>query len=360
MMIDYELLERTRKMTGALFTGGVSRELVCKLEKDLGVTLPASYIEFLRNFGEGGLSGTYTFGIEDEDFASAWVDTMKYRKELHLPEQYVVIARIKKEDGEHYLVCLDTAEMGGKECPIIKWDLHTGEKSSYKDTFFDYFNSVTENEYQCEMKYIEAHPKTGTGKYEAGELPRGVGYKSCWMVIRGGDEEQIQQAFSIGDSSHIPFEEGIKTISQAGTNNFVMLWKAGEDLFYLIGDAVVKFSYDDKLFRKVSKEFSEVYLFFTHRVSETHGFAKVAGGVIKRAYYYDEDRIVSKGRASALEKHMGYVLPKSFEERNQNRAKFTDMDEDVVVALAERLTGVQNPDYSYERVLLGTLGESGV
>nr|WP_243167999.1 SMI1/KNR4 family protein [Anaerocolumna cellulosilytica] len=139
-------------MTGAFFTGGVAEELIEKLSEDLEVELPKSYKEFLRKFGEGGLSGTYTFGIENEDYSSAKEKTKKFRKELNISNKHIVVAKIRTED-EEYILCLDTANLSNGECPVIKYDMLNKNETKIQNNFADYFNSVTEREYQEELSY---------------------------------------------------------------------------------------------------------------------------------------------------------------------------------------------------------------
>lgn len=65
------------------------------------------------------------------------------------------------------------------------------------------------------------------------ELPLGMGYKSCWMVVEGASQK--------AELCH---------------------WNPGERVFY-----------ETEEFLEKCKDFPRVYVYMTHRVSETYGFA---------------------------------------------------------------------------------------
>lgn len=63
-MIDYELFEKAREACGCWFAGGVTDNLINKYELILQVKFPRSYIDFLKEFGEGGITGIYWWDSE--------------------------------------------------------------------------------------------------------------------------------------------------------------------------------------------------------------------------------------------------------------------------------------------------------
>ena len=75
MLFDLELYKNADNYIGSFWTGGVDKKLVDKVSKDINIKFPVSYIEFLMSFGEGGLAGTYIFGIEVVDYSSVYEST---------------------------------------------------------------------------------------------------------------------------------------------------------------------------------------------------------------------------------------------------------------------------------------------
>jgi len=55
-MFNKELLKKAEEKCGSLWIGGVSDDLIKKFCNDLNVELPKSYIEFLKTYGEGGIT----------------------------------------------------------------------------------------------------------------------------------------------------------------------------------------------------------------------------------------------------------------------------------------------------------------
>lgn len=145
-MINRELFEKTEKICGAYFTGGISDELVIKYQNLLGVTFPKSYIEFLKEFGEGGICGTYISGIKNENYASVLEDTIHFRNTEKIPENYIVVQHCSTLQ-EDWLICLDTGRMVDGESPAVKYVIGTGAVSAYKSNFSEVFDAMVEKEY---------------------------------------------------------------------------------------------------------------------------------------------------------------------------------------------------------------------
>lgn len=142
-MFNIELVKKAEEKCGSLWTGGVDDDLIEKLCNNLEVKLPRSYVEFLKTYGEGGITGFYISGIDDEEYSSAEEDTLLYREKKNIKKEWVVI-----EDGrtewEEYIICLDTSRMEDGECPVIKYDLIEDEVEEFKENFYDYFNNEVE------------------------------------------------------------------------------------------------------------------------------------------------------------------------------------------------------------------------
>lgn len=138
-MFNEELLTIVENRCGAFWTGSVSTEMIDKLCKDLNVSLSQSYIAFLERFGEGGISGDYIYGIDDDGYSSVGNMTKKFREDKNIPLKWVVLEE-RGSSWERYLVCLDTSRMQDGECPIIKYDLDDETVEDLFDNFYELFN----------------------------------------------------------------------------------------------------------------------------------------------------------------------------------------------------------------------------
>lgn len=104
---------------------------------------------------------------------------------------------------------------------------------------------------------------------------------------------------------------------------------------------------------KRSRDFPRVYVYMTHRVSETHGFALVENGKLVRFFKYDENEIKNIGEPLPEEIALGYRLPKSFDDVWDKKGNFTEVDEDMLIELAIHQVGMDVEQYPYKDVRVG-------
>jgi len=88
----------------------------------LEVTLPSQYLDFLREFGEGGFNGFYVFGFDRAGSPSFVEETLECR-EFGLPAALVVI-----EDCDEWLYCLDC-----NDGAVVAWVMGEGVGPAYRD-----------------------------------------------------------------------------------------------------------------------------------------------------------------------------------------------------------------------------------
>ena len=101
-------------------------------------------------------------------------------------------------------------------------------------------------------------------------------------------------------------------------------------------------------------------MFFTHRVSETHGFTVVENGKIRRFYFYEESNFFPVrciGEPLEEEKKLGLKL---INRENELKIGWTDADgsivkEDNIIELAMELTG-RETEFCYEKIVVLKLG----
>lgn len=81
-------------------------------ESELGVKLPAQYVDFLRKYGHGGIGGVTVFGVELDGSMVFAEETEEYR-----PDGLVVV-----ENCDERLYCIDCSS--GK---VVSWSPYDGD-----------------------------------------------------------------------------------------------------------------------------------------------------------------------------------------------------------------------------------------
>lgn len=115
----------------------VTDNMIAAAEVKLGVKLPEQYIDFLKEYGHGGIAGIEVMGIGLTG-RMLFVDTTLEYREDDLPDNLVVI-----ENVDEYLTCIDCDTE-----KIVSWDFSGYIKEDY-DSFDEYLmdqmNSAIEN-----------------------------------------------------------------------------------------------------------------------------------------------------------------------------------------------------------------------
>ena len=184
------------------------------------------------------------------------------------------------------------------------------------------------------------------------KIPDGAGYKSCWMVSKSSNRDDIVKNFNLKDTRTVSWNDGLKIVDNYN-EKAVMVSDNYDNINYIIGKALCEVSYNDKLLKHLAENCTELYFFYTHRVSDSHGFAKVVNGDIVRKYYYDEYRICDYGDITKLEKQKGWNFAKNFDQCFKD--EFTTIDEDHIIEIAQEWTGIDMKDYPYNDVICGSI-----
>ena len=115
----------------------VTDDVIVAAEEKLGVKLPEQYVDFLKEYGHGGIAGVETIGVGLTGRLIFVETTLDYRED-DLPENLVVI-----ENVDEYLTCIDCDTE-----KIVSWDFSGYIKEDY-DSFDEYLldqmNSAIEN-----------------------------------------------------------------------------------------------------------------------------------------------------------------------------------------------------------------------
>lgn len=184
------------------------------------------------------------------------------------------------------------------------------------------------------------------------DLPRGMGYKSCFMVVEGATQKDVAEAFLQGRKMKYAYDAGLEKIHKSGAKEKrLMVTGTYKKQNYVLGDEVGSFFYDTEEFLNKCENFSKVYVYMTHRVSETHGFALVENGQLVRLFCYDENEIQNIGEPLPEEIELGYKLPTNFDEARDE--EFTTVNEDLIMELALCQVGIDIEKYPYKDVKLG-------
>lgn len=115
----------------------VTDDMITAAEEKLGVKLPEQYIDFLKEYGHGGIAGIEVMGVGLTG-RMLFVDTTLEYREDDLPDNLVVV-----ENVDEYLTCIDCDTE-----KIVSWDFSGYIKEDY-DSFDEYLldqmNSAIEN-----------------------------------------------------------------------------------------------------------------------------------------------------------------------------------------------------------------------
>lgn len=353
-MINRALFDKTAKMCGSCFTGGVSEDLINRYQNKLNVKFPYEYREFLKEFGEGSVTGTYIYGITDDKFASVVVYTEEFRKSSAIPQEYFVIIH-KSRKKEHILICLDTTRMYNDECPAVLYDLDTNEVKEYKKDFDEVFNECVE------VKYLE-RIADNKDKIEQSDiynvnLPLGIGYKSCWLVINGSNQEAIAGALITDDEHKAEYREGLKEVKDTEYEGVkVMITSDYNNQNYVICDRNGSL-FNKEWIEEKCRDFPQTYIYYTDRISETHGFARITNGNIDRLYLHSEEEIIDIGEPIEEELKNNIKLPHDFSEmrKHWNDNEYTKIDEDVIINIAFDHSAADLDKYPYDDVIVGKI-----
>ncbi len=362
-VFDEELYKKVAEHRTIFCAGPQEEHVIRDWEKKIGVTFPKSYVEFLKRFGYGAVCGFHYAGISDENFSSLWRDMDRYRNLYAVPPELLVVRSYNSIACENrvshntqYFICLDTSRMSGGDCPVVLCTYKDCELVSVEDyavNFWEAFNMANEEALKeiKESGEEEAKPQLA--------LPDGTGFGCCFMVVEGAATKAVVEAFLEEETKKYAYSEGVKLANGAQNGAKILAVTAAyEKKIFVIGNAVSKFFYGDtQRFLEKMKPFSKVYVYMTEHVSETHGFALVEKGELKRLFCYDEEEIKNIGAPTAQEMALAFRLPKSFADVRNKNEEFTKVNEDMVVELAIMQTGMDIEQYPYKKVTVGRMAE---
>lgn len=122
----------------ANFVGGVPFEEVWVAEKQLDVTFPDSYRDFLQKYGSGSFGGVVVYGLGvpiDAEPSVVYATELMRRVDDFFPEDLVPI----QDTGEGDILCLAVSRMDeDNECPVVQWI----PEMSFEEQMFEVVNKT--------------------------------------------------------------------------------------------------------------------------------------------------------------------------------------------------------------------------
>lgn len=344
-MYNKELFQKVVNCCGMTGADPVTDEGIEEAQEQLGVRFPKDYISFIKEYGEGGIPGTYIFGI-DGDYYTVAICTEECREQFHIPKEYVVVIK-GSDESNAWLICLDTSRMKDGLCPAVWFDRNTSEITEYAESF----DEVVDKEML--RLYLEiVKPEEEEEQTEKQMLPAGMGYKSVWMVIKGSSQTKIAHRLLTEEGNSLEYRAGLEAVKTAENKALVTADYEGKN--YVVMPLTHEYFDRDWIARNCA-DFPECYMFLTERVSETHGFLKAVNGELVRYYLQDEEGITDIGKPLIEEQMTETDLPHNLEEYRQNlkEKSKTILNEDTIIALAMEAGSVE--DYPYADVMVGEL-----
>jgi hypothetical protein len=156
------------------------------------------------------------------------------------------------------------------------------------------------------------------------DAPRSFGYKMAWFAIPTEDSAKVIRALGLKDPIRANWESGVGAVYSDISQVFVTPPVEGWTL--VLGLGLPSFDTPERnqefltFIDRIAASYRAFYYFGTHRVVDFHGWVKVAGGKIERAYAYLGERgetLYESGRKTPDEIALGFAF---FDERSPEAA----------------------------------------
>lgn len=196
----------------------------------------------------------YIYGINDKEKEGTLKETESARRLYGIDFHYVVI---QKELEEETWICLETKEENYEHCNVVEWSLKRKTAIGIAKSFDAYFNHLMKEEVQRIGRSFERNPKEkleenplfienemGLHRIWNGEvksLPRGVGYKRGWMVVRDAHItlEEVVEKFNYYSKKVTEYENGKEQVFS--DQKCIGIYNMGQGEIYISGNLVTSF-----------------------------------------------------------------------------------------------------------------------
>lgn len=213
-----------------------------------------------------------------------------------------------------------------------------------------------------EKKKEELPDDVTKSAYHAGGryLPSVTGSESAWMVFKDTTLQQVEEAFQLVNCEDTTIMQGAALTdicSGKKSEPYLMILGEEDGMFYVIGQRILDLAYHLDVLKKVCTGFSEVSLYMSYQEWDRYGFAKMEDGEIVRAYFVDDDRVLSLGDPRPLERELGYQLPPDLDTYKKNQTErtgaFTNPSDEVILKYAAYETGLYLETVTWSSVVAG-------
>ncbi len=196
----------------------------------------------------------YIYGINDKEKEGTLKETESARRLYGIDFHYVVI---QKRIEEETWICLETKEENYEHCNVVEWSLKRKTAIGIAKSFDAYFNHLMKEEVQRIGRSFERNPKEkleenllfignemGLHRIWNGEvksLPRGVGYKRGWMVVRDAHItlEEVVEKFNYYSKKVTEYENGKEQVFS--DQKCIGIYNMGQGEIYISGNLVTSF-----------------------------------------------------------------------------------------------------------------------
>lgn len=338
----------------------IKDEIIDDIIKELGIVeFPKSYIEYLKTYGDGGWGCIWIYGIYISNniytkgkIESRMLDTtLSYREKYKWNKEIISIAIGKNCDG--LIFCLDTSRMHNDECPVVVFNEHSMEFDEYAPDFKEFVKKYIAYGVDCELEmFREAEEERNAIK-----LIKGTGYKSCWLVLKGVAKEKLTEILRLSKKKKMTWDEGVRFVNDVSNLNKhpVFITSKYNSKIYVIGNGLFEIADNPDKLLELGKLSKELCFYLTDRNSETHCFAKISKGEMRRFYFYSEEKIISIGKITPIEKQLKVKFPYDFNEAFDG--KHTQINEDHIIQIANKWSPEDIKNYPYKDVITGSISD---
>ncbi|MBK1812160.1 SMI1/KNR4 family protein [Clostridium sp. YIM B02505] len=336
----------------------IADDIIDGIIKELEIAeLPRSYIEYLKTYGDGGWGCIWIYGVYVSQniytkgkIESRMVDaTLRYRESFSWSKEIICIAIGQICDG--LIFCLDTSRMCNGECPVVVFNEQNMMFNEYATDFKEFVKKYITYGIACELKRFSESEE----ERSAIKLINGTGYKSCWFVAKGTTKEKLAEVLGLSRKKKMTWDEGIEFVNNVSNfnNHPVFITSKYDNKIYVIGNGLYKLADNPDKLLELGKLCKELCFYLTERNSETHCFAKISKGEVKRFYFYNEEKIINMGKITQIEKQLKMKFPSDFNEAFDG--KHTQINEEHIIQIANKWSSENIKDYPYKDVLTGLI-----
>lgn len=331
----------------------ITDEIIDDITEQLGINeLPKSYIEYLKTYGDGGWGEIWIYGIfkSKGQVESRLLDvTLRYRETYNLKKEFICIAIGSGSDG--IIFFFDISRMCDGECPVVVFNESNKQFDEYADNFNEFVKKYIEYGIEWDIRISREIEE----EKNAIKLIKGTGYKCSWLVLKGTTKKALEEVLKLSKKKKVTWDTGLEFVYDVSKINEhrVLVSSKYNNKIYIIGNGLFKIANNPDWLLELGKICKEICFYLTERVSETHCFAKISKGEIRRFYFCNEDEIINIGKITPIEKELKVKFPANFNEAFDG--KHTQINEEHIIKIANKWSPEDIENYPYKDVIVGLM-----